>query len=218
MAARRRRSRTPWRAGHPIILADTQDNPGGGGSSDTTGLLAALIAARAESALLALLCDADAAAAAHEAGEGAVLQGLRLGGRHGPAGVEPFAGDFEVVRLGSGRFTATGPMYGGNRMDLGPMALLRSCAAPGVEVAVSSRRLQAADRAILHHLGVDPTTRRILALKSSVHFRADFEPLAEEVLIVVAPGANTADPAELPFRRVPPDDAATARHFIARYG
>ena len=77
-------------AGHPIILADTQDNPGGGGSSDTTGLLAALIAARAEGALLALLCDADAAAAAHEAGEGAVLQGLRLGGRHGPAGVEPF--------------------------------------------------------------------------------------------------------------------------------
>ena len=83
------------------------------------------------------------------------------------------------------------------------MALLRSCAAPGVEVAVSSRRLQAADRSILLHLGVDPTTRRILALKSSVHFRADFEPLADEVLIVVAPGANTADPAELLFRRVP---------------
>ena len=95
-------------------------------------------------------------------------------------------------------------MYGGNRMDLGPMALLRSCAAPGVEVAVSSRRLQAADRAILHHLGVDPATRRILALKSSVHFRADFEALAEEVLVVAAPGANTADPSLLPFRHLPP--------------
>jgi microcystin degradation protein MlrC len=190
--------------GHPIILADTQDNPGGGGSSDTTGLLAALIAARANGALLALLCDPDAARAAHAAGEGAALQRLRLGGRYGPAGVIPIEeGDFDVVRLGRGRFTATGPMYSGNRMDLGPMALLRSQAAPGVEVAVASRRLQAADRAILHHLGVDPTTRRILALKSSVHFRADFGPLAEEVLIVVAPGANTADPAELPFHRVP---------------
>ncbi len=93
----------------------------------------------------------------------------------------PLVGDYAVLRLGDGRFTATGPMYGGNRMDLGPMALLRSLAAPGVEIAVSSRRLQAADRAILHHLGVDPARRRILALKSSVHFRADFEPLADEV-------------------------------------
>ena len=130
----------------------------------------------------------------------------------------PFAGDFEVVRLGNGRFTATGPMYGGNRMDLGPMALLRSSAAPGVEVAVASRRLQAADRAILHHLGVDPATRRILALKSSVHFRADFEALAEEVLIVVAPGANTADPAELPFRRLPQTMRRRPGRFIAGYG
>jgi microcystin degradation protein MlrC len=151
-----------------IILADTQDNPGGGGSSDTTGLLAALIAARAESALLALLYDPEAAGAAHAVGAGGVLRGLRLGGRHGPAGVEPLVGDFTVLRLGDGRFTATGPMYGGNRMELGPIALLRSCSAPGVELAVASRRMQAADRAILHHLGVDPAARRILALKSSV--------------------------------------------------
>ena len=188
---------------HRVILADTQDNPGGGGSSDTTGLLAALVAAGAEDALLALLCDPEAAAAAHAAGEGGLLRDLPLGGRHGPAGVTPVVGDYEVVRLGDGKFTATGPMYGGNRMDLGPMALLRPVAAPGVEIAVASRRLQAADRAILRHLGVDPAQRRILALKSSVHFRADFEPLADEVLIVVAPGANTADPAELPLLRVP---------------
>jgi microcystin degradation protein MlrC len=189
--------------GRRVILADTQDNPGGGGSSDTTGLLQALVAARAEGALLALLCDPEAAAAAHAAGEGASLTRLALGGRHGPPGVAPFVGDFDIVRLGSGRFVATGPMYGGNRMDLGPMALLRPRAAPGVEVAVASRRLQAADRAILRHLGVDPADHRILALKSSVHFRADFQSLADEVLVVAAPGANTADPALLPFRRLP---------------
>ena len=120
--------------------------------------------------MLALLCDADAAAAAHRAGKGAVLHALALGGRHGPAGVQPLVGDFGVLALGDGRFTATGPMYGGSRMQLGPMALLRACAAEGVEIAVSSRRLQAADQAPLRHLGVDPATKRILALKSSVPF------------------------------------------------
>jgi microcystin degradation protein MlrC len=94
-------------------------------------------------------------------------------------------------------------MYGGSRMDLGPMALLRPASAPGVELAVSTRRVQAADRAILRHLGVEPAERRILALKSSVHFRADFEPLAAEILVVRSPGACVADPAELPFRRLP---------------
>jgi microcystin degradation protein MlrC len=118
--------------------------------------------------------------------------------------VRPLIADFEVLRLGDGRFTATGPMYRGNRMDLGPMALLRPLAAPGVEVAVSSRRLQAADRSILAHLGVDAASKRILALKSSVHFRADFEALAAEVLVVAAPGAVVADPSRLPFRRLRP--------------
>ena len=198
--------------GRTLILADTQDNPGGGGSSDTTGLLVALIDAGARDALLALLCDPQAAAAAHAAGEGAILRGLALGGRHGPKGVYPLVGDFEVMRLGDGRFTATGPMYGGNRMELGPMALLRSCAAPGVEVALASRRLQAADRAILAHLGVDPASKRLLALKSSVHFRADFEALADEILVVAAPGANTADPALLSFQRLP---ATMRRHPVA---
>jgi microcystin degradation protein MlrC len=42
----------------------------------------------------------------------------------------------------------------------------------------------------------------VLLLKSSVHFRADFEPIARRVLIVAAPGRNVADPAALPFRRL----------------
>ena len=33
--------------GAPVVLADTQDNPGAGGNGDTTGLLAALLARRA---------------------------------------------------------------------------------------------------------------------------------------------------------------------------
>jgi microcystin degradation protein MlrC len=188
----------------PVILADTQDNPGGGGSSDTTGILRALIEAGADGAVLAVLVDAEAAAAAHAAGPGGLLPGLPLGGRHGPPGVEPLMADWQVLRLGDGRFTATGPMYLGNHIDLGPMALLAPAAAPGVQVIVASRRLQAADRAIFHHLGVDPAAARLLALKSSVHFRADFEPLAAMVLVVESPGLNIADPNRLPFRRKPP--------------
>src|ERR671928_541545 len=91
--------------GRPIVLADTQDNPGGGGTSDTTGLLTELVRQRAEGAVLALLADGEVAALAHAAGEGGVLERTALGGRHGPAGVTPLVEDWEVLRLGDGRFT-----------------------------------------------------------------------------------------------------------------
>ena len=190
--------------GRPVILADVQDNPGAGGTGDTTGLLAALVRQGAKQAVLATICDPEAAARAHAAGAGARIS-LALGGRFGPAGVTPFEGDFLVERLGDGRFQAMGPMYRGSRMELGPMALLRIVDPRAeVRVIVASRKVQVADRAILHHLGVDPAGHRILALKSAVHFRADFQALAGDVLLVEAPGVMPWDPAHLPFRHLRP--------------
>ena len=81
------------------------------------------------------------------------------------------------------------------------MALL---SVEGVRVIVASRRQQAADQAIFRHLGIEPAAQKILALKSSVHFRADFQPIAEEILIVVAPGPNPADHRQLRYRNLRP--------------
>ncbi|HFD14900.1 MAG TPA: M81 family peptidase [Rhodospirillales bacterium] len=200
-----------FRRDGPVVLADTQDNPGGGGSSDTTGLLVELVRQQADEAALALMADPEAAAAAHAAGGGTVLRNLPLGGRHGPEGVEPFVCDWRVEALGDGRFVATGPMYRGNQVDLGPMALLSPVPAPGVKVLVSTRRLQAADQAIFRHLGIEPARMRILVLKSSVHFRADFAPIAGEILVVAAPGHVIVDPCALPFTRLPPERRCAPR-------
>jgi microcystin degradation protein MlrC len=41
-------------------------------------------------------------------------------------------------------------------------------------------------------------------VKSSVHFRADFQPIAERLLICAAPGAMPADTAALPWTRLRP--------------
>jgi microcystin degradation protein MlrC len=187
--------------GRPVVLADTQDNPGAGGNGDTTGLLRALLRHQAHDAVLGLLIDPRSAERAHEAGQGATLE-FSLGGRSGVAGDGPCEGEFTVERLGDGRFTCTGPMFKGFRMNLGRMALLRSRAAPGVGVALASVKCQAADQEMLRHLGVEPRRERVLALKSSVHFRADFEPIAKEVLVVKSPGPALADPAEFRWMKL----------------
>jgi microcystin degradation protein MlrC len=196
-----RRAKSLGQPGAPVVLADTQDNPGAGGNGDTTGLLKELIQQNAPQAVLGMLIDPGSARRAHEAGQGASI-GFKLGGLSKVVGDAPFAGEFTVERLGDGRFTCSGPMFKGFRMTLGPMALLRSGAAPGVRVVLASRKCQAADQEMFRHLGVEPRKSRIVALKSSVHFRADFEPIAKEVLVVKSPGPALADPAEFKWTKL----------------
>ena len=195
------RARSRGEPGRPVVLADTQDNPGAGGNGDTTGLLKALIGQNAQEAVLGLLIDGAAAKKAHEAGQGATL-GFSLGGLSNIPGDTPCTGEFTVERLGDGKFTCTGPMFKGFRMQLGNMALLRSKSAPGVRVVLASRKCQAGDQEMFRHLGVEPRRSRILALKSSVHFRADFEPISKEVLVVKSPGPALADPTEFTWTRL----------------
>jgi microcystin degradation protein MlrC len=182
--------------GKPVVLADTQDNPGGGGHGDTTGLLAELVR-QGVPAVLGMINDAESAAACHAAGEGAELA-LKLGGKSDGAPLEVTA---RVLRLSDGRFTCTGPMSAGNPADLGPSALV---GIGPVKVIVVSRKMQAHDQALFRHIGVEPAEEQILALKSSVHFRADFQPIAQQVIVVAAPGPVLADPSTLPFSHLRP--------------
>ncbi len=186
----------------PVVLADAQDNPGAGATSDTTGLLDALVRGGARGAVLAILYDPEVAARAHAAGVGATLEAA-LGGKSGFAGVEPYPGRFGVEALGDGRFVFTGEMNRNARAELGPMALLRVLDdASDVRVIVGGTRAQCLDLAMIRHLGVEPSEQKILAVKSTVHFRADFDPVAAETLVVLAPGANSCRLSELNYRNL----------------
>ena len=188
------------RARKPIVIADTQDNPGAGGNSDTTGMLRALVRNNARRAAIGVICDPQSARAAHAAGTGATIT-LALGGKSGIPGDAPYQESFVVEKLSDGKFVAPGPYYGGRDMDMGPSAALRI---GGVRVVVSSRKAQLADQSMYRYVGIEPTEQAILVNKSSVHFRADFEPIAERLLICAAPGAMPADTAALPWTRLRP--------------
>ncbi|HTZ38452.1 MAG TPA: M81 family metallopeptidase [Stellaceae bacterium] len=184
----------------PVVLADIQDNPGAGGTSDTVGLLRALIAHKAAGAAIGLIVDEAAAAAAHAAGEGALLP-CGVGAKVGYAGETPVEARWRVTRVASGEFTGTGPMYGGARFHIGPMAVVTD-EDSGVSAVLAARRVQAIDQAQFRHVGIEPTAVPILGLKSTVHFRADFQPIAEAVLCVLSPGAHVSDPVELPYKQL----------------
>lgn len=187
-------------ATRPVVIADTQDNPGAGGDSNTTGMLRALVRHGATDAALGLLRDPEAAAAAHAAGVGAVLR-LTLGGQSGTPGDSPFEGEFTVEHLSDGCCTFEGPMMTGTKVNLGPTAGL---SIGGVRIVVSTHKAQMLDRNLFRIGGVEPEAMKILVNKSSVHFRADFAPIASAILVAKAPGPMKADPADLPWQRLAP--------------
>ncbi len=187
-------------ASRPVVIADTQDNPGGGGDSDTTGMLRALVACGATDAAIGLMVDPAAAAAAHAAGAGADIT-IGLGGHSRVPGDAPLQATYRVEQLSDGICRFDGPMLHGKQSHVGPSARL---SLGGVQIVVSTYKNQMLDRNLYRMAGVEPEQMKILVNKSSVHFRADFQPIAEAVLVARSPGPLLADPADYPWTRLAP--------------
>ena len=195
-------------ASAPVVIADTQDNPGAGGDANTTGLLRALLAADAGARLpggvaLGLLFDPDAARTACAAGVGAVLP-MSLG-RAVPtwSGVltdAPVQATVRVLAVSGGIVPMFGPMTAGSTMHLGASACVE---VQGIRVLISSAKAQMLDLDLYRFLGVEPAQMKLLVNKSSVHFRAAFGPVASHILVAKAPGPMAADPADLPWTQLP---------------
>ena len=177
---------------HPdglVIYADGSDNPGGGAPCDGTVALRAMIEADFQGGVVGLLCDPETVEMAHAAGVGAVIE-ARIGGkvdnRHG----SPVETKAYVRTLSDGRFTHRGAMMNNFPGDFGRSAVL---VIGGVEVVVSSYRKQLLDAEMLRVVGISPEHRRLLVVKSAVHFHADLGPLASHIFDADTPGIHRPD-------------------------
>jgi microcystin degradation protein MlrC len=191
------------RPGRPVVLADVQDNPGCGATSDTTTVIQTLIEAGAQKAAVSTIWDPASASAAHAAGVGSEIE-LQLGGRYGydPA---PLRRRFRVEALSDGELIGHGDIVGGGTLSLGRMAQLKVLeTAADVRIVVGSVRTQCLDQVQFRGLGIEPKEQAILVVKSTVHFRADFDPIAAETIMVEAPGANPCRCAASPYRNLRP--------------
>ena len=173
----------------PVILADPQDNPGAGASGDATGLLVAMLN-DSTNGLIGVIWDAKTAAQAHTAGVGAMID-AQIGGQFPESGGPAIKVRASVEQLSNGVFLCTGPMFRGITANLGACARLRvRRGAADVTIIVGSNRAQNADQAMFCHIGAEPKNFKVVAVKSAIHFLADYEPIAQEVIFSESPGAN----------------------------
>jgi microcystin degradation protein MlrC len=178
----------------PVVLAEPADNAGGGAPSDNTSILRALVARDVPDAGIGPVWDPVAVRLAFDAGVGASFA-LRLGGKTGPASGQPF--DAEVTVLGLAR--EAWQSFGPTKVPVGDCAAVRI---GGVDVVLISNRTQALGLELFRNVGIEPTRKRLLVVKSTNHFMAAFGPIATKVLYVDSDGPLARDYRRVPYRRV----------------
>ncbi len=181
-----------------VVLADGSDNPGGGAPCDGTVILREFLEAGVADAVVAIIADPEAVALAEAAGVGNPVT-LDLGGKTDDQHGAPMHLTAHVRLLSDGTFVQRGPMGAGMRAGMGKTAVL---VAGGVEVVVTERRIQPLDAALLRSVGIEPAQRRLIALKSAVHFRSTYQEIAARIFDADTPGVHRPDFACYDYRRL----------------
>lgn len=182
----------------PVVIADRADNAGGGAPSDATFMLKAMLDQGITNAGVAMMWDPIAVQVALSGGVGAKID-LRLGGKMGPMSGDPL--DLTVTVKGIIEdMIQEWPQQGDPmRIPCGDSAWLHC---NGIDIIVSSLRVQCFSPDVFSNFGIDPVQKDILVVKSSQHFYAGFAPIATQIIYMAAPGAVSPRYTEIPFERV----------------
>ena len=177
----------------PVVIADVWDNPGGGTAGDATVLLAELMKQGATDVAVGTIWDPIAVQICFAAGEGAEIA-LRFGAKSAPETGEPIDARVTIVRLVADAQMRFGESY----VPFGDAALVRL---DGIEVILNSTRAQGFDPSLFEAMGIDPSARRILLIKSTNHFFASFSKIASEIIYCSAGHPYPNTPATTNYRK-----------------
>lgn len=184
-----------------LLFADVADNPGGGGRSNTIYLLEAFLNAGVAGVALGVFNDPELAAEAHRLGEESRFTAV-FNQTETSELSHRLEADAQVMALSDGVLIGRRGVAAGRTIDLGRSARIR---VGGIDVIVTTLRLQCTDPAIVEHFGIDIPRLRGLIIKSRGHFRAGFDEHFpdERIIEVDAPGLATQVLSRLNYRNVP---------------
>ncbi|HBF28100.1 M81 family metallopeptidase [Rhizobium sp.] len=178
----------------PVVIADMWDNPGGGTAGDATVVLAELLSRGVENAAVGMIWDPIAVQICMAAGEGAEIP-LRFGAKSAPGTGNPIDGLVKVLKV----VPSAEMRFGESVAPFGDAACIHL---QGIDIILSSVRVQSYDPSLFTALGVDPLSKHILVVKSTNHFYAAFSKIASQILYCSAGSPYPNNPATNLYRRV----------------
>lgn len=186
----------------PVLLIDHCDNCGSGGTQDVMKVVDEILTQQLDDVAIAPIRDPEAVQKMIAAGVGNNVT-LALGGKTdmpsiGLAG-RPLTVSGRVQAITDGEIIFRGPMYTGLKSHLGPTAVLDTGRA---QIVVTSLHHEPFDLVIFRHCGIEPTKKRYIMLKSRIHYRAGFKPIASHIVECHGEGVTNADLSVYRYRKL----------------
>ncbi|MEH6404867.1 MAG: M81 family metallopeptidase [Sneathiella sp.] len=186
----------------PVILLDHADNCGSGGTQDVMTVIAEILRQDLQDVAVGAVWDPEAVQLMQKAGIGQKVT-LKLGGKTDMPSIgevgEPLVLTGTVKVLTNGEWIVRGPMYTGVKVFMGPTAVLE---VGSMEIVVVSNHHEPWDTGVFTSVGIQPEYKRYLVLKSRIHYRAGFSPLAKHTMTLDGKGVTTSDNNLLDYHNV----------------
>lgn len=182
----------------PVVLSDVADGTGAGSPGDATAVVAALLAADPAEPALVCVRDPEAASTAIAAGVGGTVD-LDIGGKLDSVYNRPVRLSGTVAFAGPACFRFGGGGYTGVEMDMGRCAVVR---AGNVAVLLLGNSVMTVDPAMYRVVGLEPTAAKIVVVKSHIQFRAGYDGIAEEIILLDSPGMSSDHLERLPWENI----------------
>ena len=182
----------------PVVLIDHCDNCGSGGAQDVMTVVAEILKQGLDDIAIAPILDPAAVAQMVEAGVGNNVT-LQLGGKSDMPSIglkgKPLKISGRVKAITDGEIVFRGPMYTGLKSHMGTTAVLATQSQGGgsVEIVITSLPHEPFDLVVFRSVGIEPTKKRYLMLKSRIHYRAGFKPIASHIVECQGEGVTNAD-------------------------
>ncbi|HWL29281.1 MAG TPA: M81 family metallopeptidase [Burkholderiaceae bacterium] len=186
----------------PVLLIDHADNCASGGTQDTMAVLEEAIRQGLSDIAVFAICDPEAVETLIQAGVGNTVT-LPLGGKMDVPAIGMQGRSMvltgKVKAVTDGTFTARGPMLTGVRASMGRTVVFETNAA---DIVVCERNHEPWDLGCLRSVGIEPTHKRYILLKSRMHYRAGFLPLAKAIIECQGVGVTASDYGLFNYKRL----------------
>lgn len=175
-----------------VVFSDAADATASGASGDSNVILEALLAAPWQKRSLVPIVDAPAVEIAFATGVGSQAQ-VTLGGTRDPDRFRPLPVEATVMSLHTEGFT----YEDGRQANPGRVAVLQC---EQVTVLVTERPVFVVGQQVFTSHALQPTDFDLVVVKSPNGFRPWYEPFANRIVPVDAPGSTSANLHSLPFQ------------------
>lgn len=177
----------------PVLLIDHTDNCASGGTQDTMHVLREALRRGLTDIAMFAVCDPWAVEQMIKAGVGNTLT-LPLGGKFDMPAIgrpgEPMMVTGTVKLVSDGAFVVSSPMQTGTKANMGKTAVLQMGSA---DIVVCERHHEPWDLGCFSSVGIDPSQKKYLLLKSRMHYRAAFAPIAQAIVECNGVGVTSSD-------------------------